>query len=169
MLPFLTPGHPPKVFNSQCMQMHSHLPDAIPEQALHWWCPDPAAESTLGDSPGACGTFLSALKPSSQQSMMTARVSLQLTMVDRGRTMIPSTTLLLMLPVCYSNSVIMARVISSLVLVNTHTCVKERITDMMSAGPFVAGLKCSGNVFGGFICMVKREFAFNCNSSDHSS
>ena len=40
--------------------------------------------------------------------------------------------------------------ISSLVLVNTHTCVNERITDMMSAGPFVAGLKCSGNVFGGF-------------------
>jgi hypothetical protein len=36
-------------------------------------------------------------------------------------------------------------VISSLALVNTHTCVKERITDMMSAGPFVAGLKCSGN------------------------
>ena len=40
------------------------------------------------------------------------------------------------------------RVISSLVLVNTPTCVNERITDMMSAGPFVAGLKCSGNVFG---------------------
>ncbi|KAM9554030.1 coiled-coil domain-containing protein 85C-B-like isoform 5-T14 [Salvelinus alpinus] len=39
------------------------------------------------------------------------------------------------------------RVISSLVLVNTHTCVNERITDMMTAGPFVAGLKCSGNVF----------------------
>jgi hypothetical protein len=42
------------------------------------------------------------------------------------------------------------RVISCLVLVNTHTCVNERITDMMSAGPFVAGLKCSGNLFGGF-------------------
>uniref|UniRef100_A0A4W5JK89 Kinase n=1 Tax=Hucho hucho TaxID=62062 RepID=A0A4W5JK89_9TELE len=37
--------------------MHSHLPAAIPEQALYWWCPDPAAESTLGDGPG----------PSSQQ------------------------------------------------------------------------------------------------------
>ena len=41
------------------------------------------------------------------------------------------------------------RVISSLVLVNTLTCVNERITDMMSAGPFMAGLKCSGNVFLG--------------------
>ena len=40
------------------------------------------------------------------------------------------------------------RVIASLVLVNTHTCVNQRITDM-SAGPFVAGLKCSGNVFLG--------------------
>ena len=42
------------------------------------------------------------------------------------------------------------KVISSLVLVNTHTCVNKRITDMMSAGPFVAGLKCIGNVFWGF-------------------
>ena len=42
------------------------------------------------------------------------------------------------------------RVISSPVLVNTHTCVNKRITDMMSAGPFLAGLKCSGNVFWGF-------------------
>ena len=40
------------------------------------------------------------------------------------------------------------RVISSLVLINTHIYVNERITDMMSAGPFVAGLKCSGNIFG---------------------
>uniref|UniRef100_A0A8C7I5G8 Protein O-GlcNAcase n=1 Tax=Oncorhynchus kisutch TaxID=8019 RepID=A0A8C7I5G8_ONCKI len=38
--------------------MHSHLPAAIPEQALYWWCPDLAAESTLGDGPGACWTFL---------------------------------------------------------------------------------------------------------------
>ncbi len=29
--------------------MHSHLPAAIPEQALHWWCPDPTAEPILGD------------------------------------------------------------------------------------------------------------------------
>ena len=42
------------------------------------------------------------------------------------------------------------RVISSLDLVNTYTCVNERITDMMSAGPFVAVLKCSGSVFWGF-------------------
>ena len=42
----LTPGHTPKVFTSLCVQMHSHLPAAIPEQALYWWCPDPAAEST---------------------------------------------------------------------------------------------------------------------------
>lgn len=65
--PFLTPGHPPKVFASLSMQIHSHLPAAIPEQALHWWCPNPAAESTLGDCPGICWTFLGALKPSSQQ------------------------------------------------------------------------------------------------------
>ena len=45
LLPFLTPGHPPKVFASLCVQMTSHLPAAIPEQALYWWCPDPAAES----------------------------------------------------------------------------------------------------------------------------
>ena len=114
-----------KIFASLCMQMHSHLPVAIPEQALYWWCPDPAAESTLGDGPDACWTFLGALKPSSHQlnsspwsswwsvkpflckAMMTARVSLQITMVDRGRTMIPSTTLLLKLPVCYSNSISM--------------------------------------------------------------
>uniref|UniRef100_A0A8C7GFV9 TBC1 domain family member 8B n=1 Tax=Oncorhynchus kisutch TaxID=8019 RepID=A0A8C7GFV9_ONCKI len=51
------------------------------------------------------------------------------------------------------------RVISSLVLVNTHTCVNERINDMMSVGPFVAGLKCSGNVFWGiqFICMTMEQ------------
>ncbi|KAJ8349814.1 hypothetical protein SKAU_G00249440 [Synaphobranchus kaupii] len=67
LLPFLTPGHPPKVFASLGVQMHSHLPAAIPEQALHWWCPDPAAESTLGDGPSACWTFLGALKPSSQK------------------------------------------------------------------------------------------------------
>ena len=63
----VTPGHHPKVFASLCVQMHSHLPAAIPEQALCWWCPDPAAESTLGDGPSACWTFLGALKPSSQQ------------------------------------------------------------------------------------------------------
>ncbi|KAF3833325.1 hypothetical protein F7725_026990 [Dissostichus mawsoni] len=37
------------------VQMHSHLPAAIPEQALHWWCPDPAVEATLGDGPGSDG------------------------------------------------------------------------------------------------------------------
>ena len=63
-LPFLTPGHLPKVFASPCVQMRSHLPAAIPEQALHWWHSDPAAESSLGDNPGACWTFLDALKPS---------------------------------------------------------------------------------------------------------
>ncbi len=79
---------------------------------------------------------------------------MQVTMIDRGRTMIPSTILLLKLLVCYSNSVSMT-VISSLVLVNTHTCViiKERISDMMSAGPFVAGLKCSG-IFLGIQCQA---------------
>ena len=53
------------------------------------------------------------------------------------------------------------RVISS--LVNTHTCVNERITDMMTAGPFVAGLKCSGNVFWEiqFICIAKRDIAIH--------
>uniref|UniRef100_A0A673WBV7 TIAM Rac1 associated GEF 1 n=1 Tax=Salmo trutta TaxID=8032 RepID=A0A673WBV7_SALTR len=53
LLPFLTPGHLPKLFASLCVQMHSHLPAAIPEQALYWWCPDSAAESTLGDGPGS--------------------------------------------------------------------------------------------------------------------
>jgi hypothetical protein len=48
------------------------------------------------------------VKPFLCKAMMTARVSLQITMVDRGRTMIPSTTLLLKLPVCYSNSINMA-------------------------------------------------------------
>jgi hypothetical protein len=62
--------------------------------------------------------------------------------------MIPSTTLLLKLAVLFELNQ-HDRVISSLVLVNTHTCVNERITDM-SAGPFVAGLKCSGNVVLGF-------------------
>lgn len=67
LLPFLTPGHPPNVFTSLCMQMHSHLPAAVPEQALHrWWCPDLPAESTSGDGPGACWPFFGALKPSSQ-------------------------------------------------------------------------------------------------------
>jgi hypothetical protein len=73
--------------------------------------------------------------------MMMALVSLQVTIVDRGRTMIPSTTLFLLFELNQHD-----RVISSLVLVNTHTCGNERITDM-SAGPFVSGLKCSGNVF----------------------
>uniref|UniRef100_A0A9J8CIM4 Transposase Tc1-like domain-containing protein n=1 Tax=Cyprinus carpio carpio TaxID=630221 RepID=A0A9J8CIM4_CYPCA len=67
LLPFLTPGHLPKVFASLCMQMCSHLPAAIPEQALHWWHSDPAAEFSLGDDPGACWTFLDALKPSLQE------------------------------------------------------------------------------------------------------
>ena len=42
------------------------------------------------------------------------------------------------------------RVISILVLINTPSRVNESNTDMMSAGPFVAGLKCSGNVFWRF-------------------
>uniref|UniRef100_A0A9J7XRB0 Transposase n=1 Tax=Cyprinus carpio carpio TaxID=630221 RepID=A0A9J7XRB0_CYPCA len=57
----------PKVFASLCVQMRSHLPAAIPEQALHWWHSDPATESSLGDDPGACWTFLDALKPSLQE------------------------------------------------------------------------------------------------------
>ena len=42
------------------------------------------------------------------------------------------------------------RVASSLVVVSTLTCVNERITEMISAGPFVAGLKYNGNVYWGF-------------------
>ena len=83
-------------------------------------------------------------------------------MVDRGRTVIPSISLLLKLPVLLFELNQHDRVISSLVLVNTHTCVNERITDMMSAGPFVfLGIQ--------FIFMAKRDFAINCYSSDHSS
>ncbi|RXN32625.1 endonuclease domain-containing 1 -like protein [Labeo rohita] len=61
----LTFSSPDKPF-SRCpkQSMRSHLPAAIPEQALHWWHSDPAAESSLGDDPGACWTFLDALKPS---------------------------------------------------------------------------------------------------------
>ncbi|KAI9537912.1 hypothetical protein NQZ68_020894, partial [Dissostichus eleginoides] len=40
------------------VQMHSHLPADITEKALHWWCPSPTVESTLGGGPGACWTFL---------------------------------------------------------------------------------------------------------------
>ena len=47
LLPFLTLGHLPKVFALLCMQMYSHLPAAIPERALHWRWPDPAAKSAL--------------------------------------------------------------------------------------------------------------------------
>ncbi|XP_059358628.1 NACHT, LRR and PYD domains-containing protein 1 homolog [Carassius carassius] len=50
LLPFLKLGHPPKVLASLCVHLHSHLAAAIPEQALHWWCTNPAAEYTLGDS-----------------------------------------------------------------------------------------------------------------------
>ena len=64
--------------------------------------------------------------------------------------MIPSNTLLLKLYSLLFELNQHDRVSSSLALVNTHTGVNERITDMMSAGPFVAGLKCSGNVFWGF-------------------
>ena len=47
------------------------------------------------------------VKPFLCKAKMTTRVSLQVTMADRGRTMIPSTTLPLQLPVCYSNSISM--------------------------------------------------------------
>lgn len=67
LLSFLTPGHPPKVFASLCVPMHSYQPADIPEQALHWWCRDLVTESTLGDGPGTAWTFFGALKPSSQQ------------------------------------------------------------------------------------------------------
>lgn len=60
-------GHPPQVFPSLWVQMHAHLPAAIPEQALHWWCPVLTAESTLGDGHGIYWTFFCSLKPSSQQ------------------------------------------------------------------------------------------------------
>ena len=45
--------HSPKVFTP--LQMHSQLPAAIPEQTLHCWCPDPTADSALGDSPVLAG------------------------------------------------------------------------------------------------------------------
>ncbi|XP_042181412.1 Hermansky-Pudlak syndrome 1 protein isoform X5 [Oncorhynchus tshawytscha] len=73
---------------------------------------------------------------------------IQVTMIDR-RTMIPSTTLLFETSSLLFELNQHDRVISSLILVTTHTYVNERFTDM-SAGSFVAGLKCSGNVFGGF-------------------
>ena len=42
---------------------YQSVPDGFPGEK----CPDPAAESTLGDGPGARWIFLGALKPSSQQ------------------------------------------------------------------------------------------------------
>ena len=59
------------------------------------------------------------------------------------------------------------RVISSLVLVNTHTCVNKRINQLVhlwqgwNAVEMFLGIQ--------FICMAKRDFAINCNSSDHFS
>ena len=152
LLPF--GGHPAKVFASLCMQIHSHPPAAIPEQALFWWCPAPAAESNLGDGPGACWTFGTCFLAGNHCWQRRNNDS-------KHHPPFEASSLLYKLN--QHN-----RVISSLVLVNTHTCVNERITDMMSAGPFVAGLKCSGTVFGGD-SVAKRDFAINCNSSDHSS
>lgn len=40
------------------MRADALAPASIPEQVPHWKCPDPAAESTLGDNPVGCSTFL---------------------------------------------------------------------------------------------------------------
>lgn len=51
----MTPDRHPQVFGSLLMQMVSHLPAAVAEQALHCWRPSHAAESALGEGPGVCG------------------------------------------------------------------------------------------------------------------
>ena len=189
LLPFLTPGHPPKLFASLYVQMHSQLPAAIPEHALYWWCPDRGE----GDGPGACWTFLGALKPPSQQLNRSPRSSwwydkwLYLNQSywqqypclvkpffvqsnDDGMCILAGNHVWQRKnndskhhPPFEASSLLFklnqhARVISSLVLIDTHTCVNERITDMMSSGPFVAGLKCSGNVsFGDSVHLHGKE------------
>ncbi|XP_051815313.1 coenzyme Q-binding protein COQ10 homolog B, mitochondrial isoform X2 [Acanthochromis polyacanthus] len=91
----LTVGFPPVVENytslvttvrPHMVKMFSHLPAAIPEQALHWWCLDPAAESALGDGPGVCWTFFTTIE-------LLEVLDDPVTMVSRGRTIISSTTL----------------------------------------------------------------------------
>ena len=60
-----------EVVTSLCVQMHSHQPAAIPEQALYWGCPDTAAESTLGDGPGTSWTFFfTTIEPLSLKFLM---------------------------------------------------------------------------------------------------
>jgi hypothetical protein len=61
------------------------------------------------------------VKPFLRKAMMMALVSLQVTMVDRGRTMIPSTTLLFEASSLLFELNQHDRVNSSLVLINTHT------------------------------------------------
>jgi hypothetical protein len=92
------------------------------------------------------------------------------TMVDRGRTMIPSTTLLLKLPVYYSNSISMtdwSPALSSSTL--TPVLTRESLTwwSWSFCGRPEMLWKCFWGVQ--FICMAKRDFAILLNSSDHSS
>ena len=102
--------------------------------------------------------------------MMTARVYLQVTMIDRGRTMIPSITLLLKLPVCNSNSISMtvwSPALSSssltpvLTLESLTWCQLVLLLQGWNAVEMFFGIQ--------FIFMAKKDFAINCNSSDHSS
>lgn len=90
---------------------------------------------------------------------MTEHVSFQVT-VDKS--MNP-----LKLPVCYSKSI---SLIKCLVLVNTLNWVNGRITDIMSAGLFVAGLKCIGKVSfkGGYVHFHGKQ-GLSCNSCDQTS
>lgn len=48
------------LLNTRPSSKSLHLPAAIPEQSLHWWCLDLTSESTLGDGPGPCSNFLCA-------------------------------------------------------------------------------------------------------------
>ena len=84
--------------------------------------------------------------------------------------MIPSTTLFLKLPVCCSNSISMTEwspALSSSTL--TPVLIRESLTwcqlvllwQGWNAVELFLGIQ--------LICMAKRDFAINCNSSDHSS
>ena len=98
------------------------------------------------------------VKPFLCNAMMTA---CQVTMVDRGRTMIPSTSLLLKLPVCYSNSISMTVISSFSSSTLTPVLTRESLTcqlvllwqDSNAVEFFLGGIQ--------FICMAKRDIAIH--------
>lgn len=88
-----------------------------------------------------------------------------------GRTMISNTTFVLKLPVCYSNSISMTEWSPALTWSALSPALLRESLTWGQMVLFVAGVKfCENIVFGiKFIVLAKRDFAINCNSSDHSS